>query len=195
MNMKLIQKTDRIEKYVCEDGNIVVITKGGKIKISKGGKSKNGYYITGTNEGFKYVHRLVFENFVCKIPKGFEINHVDGDRANNSIVNLEIVTRQQNLSDPIRRKRLSNTFKNNPAHSKQAVMIYKNEVIIKQSGDELAKYMSENYGLPFRSIKTCWFRVGIPQIHRNNVQFIGYVDSDEWKEYCRLNNIDLEKIA
>ena len=42
------------------------------------------------------VHRLVFEAFVGPIADGFEIDHIDRDRKNNSLSNLRMVTHKQN---------------------------------------------------------------------------------------------------
>ena len=44
----------------------------------------------------KYVHRLVAENFINTIPAGHVVNHKDGNKANNDVVNLEIVTYSEN---------------------------------------------------------------------------------------------------
>src|SRR5262245_28980841 len=44
-----------------------------------------------------YVHRLVWEAFHGPIPSGFEINHRDGNKANNRLDNLELVTRSENM--------------------------------------------------------------------------------------------------
>lgn len=43
------------------------------------------------------VHRVIFEAFVCRIPKGMEINHRNGKRDDNRLRNLECVTRETNL--------------------------------------------------------------------------------------------------
>jgi len=46
-----------------------------------------------------FVHRLVTWVFVRELPKGMkklQINHVDGDKTNNSLANLEIVTPKEN---------------------------------------------------------------------------------------------------
>jgi hypothetical protein len=42
------------------------------------------------------VHRLVVESFNGPIPAGLEVNHIDFDRANNRVDNLEIVTGRAN---------------------------------------------------------------------------------------------------
>ena len=44
-----------------------------------------------------YVHRLVYEAFVGPLVKGYDINHIDGDRSNNSVVNLEQITHLANI--------------------------------------------------------------------------------------------------
>lgn len=42
------------------------------------------------------LHRLIYEHFVGKIPKEKQINHKDGDKLNNSLSNLEVVTPKEN---------------------------------------------------------------------------------------------------
>ena len=44
------------------------------------------------------IHRLVYETFVGKIPKGMQINHKDGNKNNNHISNLEVVTPKENTA-------------------------------------------------------------------------------------------------
>lgn len=43
------------------------------------------------------VHRLVWEAHVGPVPAGMEIDHIDRNRANNALSNLQLVTHQQNL--------------------------------------------------------------------------------------------------
>lgn len=49
------------------------------------------------------VHRLVAENFIRKIEKGEQVNHIDGNRRNNHVSNLEIVTPMQNMANASKR--------------------------------------------------------------------------------------------
>lgn len=42
------------------------------------------------------VHRIVAEAFIGKIEKGFQTNHIDGDKSNNHLTNLEVVTPSEN---------------------------------------------------------------------------------------------------
>jgi len=51
---------------------------------------KTGYYLNSTIR--KRLHRYVWEQEVGEIPKGCHIHHIDGDKSNNSINNLTIIT-------------------------------------------------------------------------------------------------------
>lgn len=43
------------------------------------------------------VHRLVADAFYDCGVDGWEVNHVDGDKTNNHVVNLELTTRSDNM--------------------------------------------------------------------------------------------------
>lgn len=43
-----------------------------------------------------YIHRLVVSNFISEIEKGFDINHLDKNKKNNSLNNLEIISHREN---------------------------------------------------------------------------------------------------
>jgi len=42
------------------------------------------------------IHRLVLSAFISKCPEGKEANHLDGDKCNNRLENIEWVTRSEN---------------------------------------------------------------------------------------------------
>lgn len=49
-----------------------------------------------------YAHRLVWVHNNGPIPKGVEVNHKDGDKTNNRLDNLELVTHAKNIEHSYR---------------------------------------------------------------------------------------------
>lgn len=47
-------------------------------------------------QNWRMVHRLVYESWVGPIPPNMCIDHIDGNRFNNSVLNLEAVTPSEN---------------------------------------------------------------------------------------------------
>ena len=66
--------------------------------------NKNGWYFTVNlyKDNRKYkterIHRLVALHFIGEIPKGFEVNHIDGNKQNNRVDNLEIISKQEHTN-------------------------------------------------------------------------------------------------
>ena len=50
----------------------------------------------GKRRHHKYIHRLVAEAYIGSVDS-LDINHKDGDKSNNSVSNLEIVSHKENL--------------------------------------------------------------------------------------------------
>lgn len=59
---------------------------------------------SGIKEDFS-VHQIIAQTFLEHEPKGYEkvVNHIDGDRLNNKVENLEIVTVRENTSVKFRK--------------------------------------------------------------------------------------------
>lgn len=77
-----------------------VLTKSGrKEKCTQ--LSKHGYIVVSLqiNKEPKLIklHRAMYESFVGDIPQGMQINHKDGNKLNNKISNLEVVTPEENV--------------------------------------------------------------------------------------------------
>lgn len=72
-----------------------------KGNILNGSKNTNGYILVvlicnGIRKS-KLIHRLVLENFIGPCPDNHQCNHKDGIKQNNSLPNLEWVTRSENM--------------------------------------------------------------------------------------------------
>lgn len=75
------------------------------------------------------VHLLVWDAFVGEDRTGLDVNHIDENKENNSLWNLNLMTRKQNNNWGTGNKRRSKALTNNPARSK--AVIAKNPVTLK----------------------------------------------------------------
>jgi hypothetical protein len=85
--------------FVDKNGNIFSLARRKKIRIVKPDFSTGYQRVTlykNKKQHKKLVHRIVFESFCNIIPNSMVINHIDGDKLNNHISNLEMVTHSQN---------------------------------------------------------------------------------------------------
>lgn len=78
----------------------------GKILKPKCSNGTRGYHMVNLSVGgvqyARSVHKLVARTFMGMPPEGKEINHIDGDKANNSLSNLEYVTKCENMRHALR---------------------------------------------------------------------------------------------
>lgn len=91
--------------WIDENGTVFNMNTNRKIKWSF--NKKNGYYSVGLSDGpvvrYRYVHRLMG---FCYHPHGYfegaDINHEDGNKANNNYRNLKWCTRKENIKHAFR---------------------------------------------------------------------------------------------
>jgi len=65
-------------------------------RILKQQNGTNGYFIVSLNGVSKTVHRLVASAFILNSENKAEVNHIDGNKKNNRIDNLEWATISEN---------------------------------------------------------------------------------------------------
>ena len=82
-----------------DNGRGIYVTKG---RILKPGMDKDGYlHVFLCKDGkptIFSVHRLAYEAFNGKIPEGMQVNHIDEDKTNNRLDNLNLMTPKENTN-------------------------------------------------------------------------------------------------
>ena len=99
-------------------GNVMSLNfhRSGKPKLMKPSKNTKGYLFVNLCKNGKRkmftIHRLVAETFLPNPDNLPEINHIDEDKTNNSVDNLEYCTHEYNQNYGTRNERISKTNTN-----------------------------------------------------------------------------------
>lgn len=112
-------------------------------------KNENGYVV-------KYVHRLVAETFITNKNKLPAVNHIDGNKVNNSVSNLEWCTYSENNTHAYQilgRKAPWKNKKGSDFPLSKAVLQIKNGKIIAEFGG--VREASRKTGLNNSGISAC----------------------------------------
>lgn len=131
------------ENYLISNlGNVKTIK--GKVKTIIYDSSKYGYVeLWKNNKGKKFrIHRLVAEAFIPNIYNKEQVNHIDGNKENNSVSNLEWVTPKENIRHAIDNNLSSIKYGSENLASKlkeEDVIFIRNNAKIKYSVKELSK--------------------------------------------------------
>lgn len=98
----------------------------------------------------RYIHRLVAEYFLDNTNNGSEVNHIDADKSNNDMDNLEYCSRQENLEHAMRMNLIKKGAEapNSKLTNEQVKEIRKTFVKHKQS----AVKVGEKYGVQNKTI-------------------------------------------
>lgn len=101
----LIGQFDAGRYGATRDGSVVSYL-GPDTRTLKPVKTSNGYLAVGlsvSNRRFGVlVHQAVWLQFNGPFGVGLELNHIDGDKTNNALTNLELCTREENLKHSYR---------------------------------------------------------------------------------------------
>ena len=93
-NMGRVRSLDR---YIILSNNKKIFKKGQIRKISNNGNDYLFVQLGRGNSNRKYIHRLIGENFMSNPDNKPCINHLDSNKNNNKIENLEYVSHTENL--------------------------------------------------------------------------------------------------
>lgn len=109
----------------------------------------------------RYVHRMVAQTFLKNEHNLPEVNHLDGDRSNSRLENLEWVSKEANMKHAIETGLINNPFAKEARHFKRSVLVYRgNEYITTLNGNA----EMEAFGLNFKNVSACL--LGKEKTHR-----------------------------
>lgn len=148
---EIAYKTKYDGYYVTKSGKVITTkVKGGqgRINIFQPREhcykvDKDGYlevclsFVENNRHIRKYyrVHRLVYETLMGDIPQELTIDHIDANPQNNSIENLQILTRENNTRKALKNKKSPKRF---------MYQLYKNNIYV---GTFDRKELGKNIGL------------------------------------------------
>lgn len=130
--LNTVKKRIDESKQIPDYSNYVILPNEGLVYSLKnnkfiGSKNHNGYWncTLSTNTGERWntkIHRVVWTGVNGPIPQGLDVNHIDENKNNNSIDNLNLLTRKENNNWGSRNERagkaISKANTNNPKRSK-----------------------------------------------------------------------------
>lgn len=137
-----------VDREIVKSNGVLQPRKGKEISLHK---NKDGYLMAKLCRGGKYttakIHRIVAEAFIRKIEDGEEVNHINFDRSDNRVSNLEICTHRENVYYAINANRhISRTGGNSGSKNPKSrkVKILENGLIFSFIG-ECALWLMDNH--------------------------------------------------
>lgn len=122
----------------------------------------NGKYKTiTTKKGKYYLHRFVYETFVGKIPSCMEIDHIDTNKNNNSLDNLRLATKKENMNNPLTLKHRSDIMKGKlkgRKNPKMSLFLKGNTRTKGKTFSDFAKKFKEHYNMTHNDNKSLYYR-------------------------------------
>lgn len=91
-----------LDRPVLQRNDSIQIKKGLVLKLAKNHKGYSMVNLSKYNKkDFRSVHRLVALHFIENPEKKEQVNHIDGNKENNSVSNLDWVTASENIRHAI----------------------------------------------------------------------------------------------
>ena len=138
----------------------------------------SGYFnITFSQKGLQrktfHVHRFVYECIKGDIPEGMEINHIDSNRQNNCIKNLELMTRSENAKHAHEARKYKTKIE---IKTEKPIKSIKMDIELEESDDEFTEdekqKIDKKYNAIINKIKNGKFPYKKQlQEHLPNIQF------------------------
>ena len=133
-------KIRSVERYVVGENGSGIYQKLIKGRILRRGINRTGYYklqfsVKGVSKTV-LAHRLVAMAFIPNPENKPEVNHIDGDKFNNNITNLEWVTRAEQMQHAYRTGLINANHLKKPVRISKGVEFYEFDSV-----GETAKYL------------------------------------------------------
>lgn len=139
--MKVEQKLYKGKYLVSSNGTMKLITKTGKVrdKVLTISHKNNGYVRTTIDYKNEYVHRIVARVFLGDID-GMDVDHIDGNKQNNDVSNLRIISHKENVKHRDERLGGSLYARTKPTNKTAISLIWNGKQFKSQT--ELAQYLN-----------------------------------------------------
>jgi|SRR5690554_2292850 len=152
MNLKGFKPIEGFDDYLINKDGVVVSLKGKEPRILKY-KNDGRYFCVPLSKenkvAYKKIHRLVAEAFIPN-PKGLPcVNHIDGNKLNNSINNLEWCDYSHNAKHMHK-----HIIKGKGTSSKSCDLFYKGNFIKSfEKISDACKYAEKNFNVGYYSLQ------------------------------------------
>lgn len=161
-----ICKYNLIYDYYVRDNGTIYSAKTNKILSPQ--LDKNGYekvqMMSDDGKRHRYsVHRLILENFnPVEGMENLQVNHIDGDKRNNSLNNLEWVTCQENINHAIK-----NNLRAKVNGSAKLTIEQVKEIFIRANNGETNMALGTEFGVSPRQIGRIKNRCSWKEVTKN----------------------------
>lgn len=165
------ERADEFQHFQISNFGRVKNTKTGKIK--KNQMTPDGYHqikLTSKGKSYTYrVHRLVALAFIDNSENKREVNHIDGNKTNNNVDNLEWTTRSENMIHMHSKNPNAHKGSNNPKAKRCTIVIDETKETTETIQD-MIDLMSEKYGI--KKGVSDWFYKRIPKKYKDRISYI-----------------------